>query len=432
MSVRAIAVAVLLLAVPVLAAKPKVLIDAPAPMAKLLSKTLAKKYTGVVAKRPLSDLPTTREVNEATRAIGAIAVLQARLDGGIWKIQVLNGADGTPLDSVRFKAPKKLALAKGAGAKLEAALKDARAPGAAPSEPPPDRVEPVKPDPGTKPEPVKPEPTRRVDPTPPPAPVEPEPTPEPTPEPSSAERPMALRIGLGFTGLNRTYGYKDDLFGALSQYRLPFGPQIAAELEAFPGAFFTRGVGAHIGIAAAFNLLVGVSSTLAPTAGQPADATRFPTSSMRLRVGLVGRIPIGLLELHLGLGYAMQTYSVAPAVAGVNRPNIPNVNFGAVRPSLAAKFNLTPAFNLTVGAGYHVLISKGEFGSAGFFPRSGGGGIDFTLGIGVRVVKNFELRLQGDYARYFFSLQPQPGDVYIAGGALDGYFSGTLTANFVL
>jgi hypothetical protein len=177
---------------------------------------------------------------------------------------------------------------------------------------------------------------------------------------------------------------------------------------------------------------VGVSSTLAPTAGQPTDATKFPTSSMRLRVGLVARIPISLLELHLGIGYAMQTYSVSPEVSGVSRPNIPNVNFGAIRPSLLAKFNLTSAFSLSLGFGYHILISKGEFGSAGFFPRSGGGGVDFTLGIGVRVAKNFELRLQGDYGRYFFSLQPQPGDVYIAGGALDGYFSGTLTANFVL
>ena len=51
------------------------------------------------------------------------------------------------------------------------------------------------------------------------------------------------------------------------------------------------------------------------------------------------------------------------------------------------------------------------------------------LGLGVRPMAHFEIRLQVDYARYFFSMNPKVGDPYVAGGALDQFINGTLSAN---
>ncbi len=152
---------------------------------------------------------------------------------------------------------------------------------------------------------------------------------------------------------------------------------------------------------------------------------------MRLRAGAVGRIPLGAFEVNIGLGYALQTFSIAAASGGVTRPNIPNVGFGGLRPSLGGTVHFTPVFHLHFGGAYQVLLSKGEFGSSTFFPRATGGGADFWVSVGVRPVSFFEIRMQGDYGRYFFSLKPEVGDPYIVGGALDQYVSGTITANVV-
>jgi hypothetical protein len=108
------------------------------------------------------------------------------------------------------------------------------------------------------------------------------------------------------------------------------------------------------------------------------------------------------------------------------------VSFGGLRPSLEATLHFTPVFQLHVGGAYQILLSKGEFGTAAYFPRATGGGADLWVGVGVRPVSHFEIRLQGDYARYFFSANPHLGDPYIVGGALDQYLSGTLSANFIL
>jgi hypothetical protein len=35
--------------------------------------------------------------------------------------------------------------------------------------------------------------------------------------------------------------------------------------------------------------------------------------------------------------------------------------------------------------------------------------------------KRFEARLSGGYTRFFHDLNPEPGDLYVAGGSLDEY-----------
>ncbi len=230
------------------AAKPRVLVDAPATVSKFLVKTLGKKFTPTAMKRALPAQPTAKEVTDVTRDLGAIAVVQATLEGGQWSVRVLNGADGTPLGTVSFKNAKKLVPPKTLAAELEAALRDAKAPGAA--APPPVAA------PGPTPEPEQPKPAPRPEPTPAPRS---EPTPpsnqnekkpdrawDAEPEtPVSTNKPMALRLGVGFTAMSRNYAYRDDLFSVMAQYRLPIGPAAQGELELYPGAFFTSGLAAN-------------------------------------------------------------------------------------------------------------------------------------------------------------------------------------------
>ena len=416
----------LLLAAPALAAKPRVLVDAPPQVAKIITKLLSKKYTPTLVKSPLADEPTAKQAADATRDLGAIAIVQARRDAKLWTVRVLNGADGTVLASSTFKNAKKLAPPKSFGPTLLSGLKGAASP-AAILEPPPAKPEPAA---TTTPPPAAGTGSTATPPPPPPA-TKPEPVEPPkkdifddsAPAPTVSERPMALRLGLGFTGLNRNFTYRDDLFEALSLYRLPFGPAPVGELELFPGAFFTSGLAAQFGLSGSFNYLVGVSSK--------AGDVKFPSSSMRLNASAVGRIPLGLLELQVGCGYALQTFAIATTAGGVARPNIPNVSFGGLRPSVGMILHFNKVFQLHLGGAYQVLLSTGELGSSAYFARQTGAGADMWIGVGIRPFTHFEIRARGDYTRYFFSLKPEVGDPYIAGGALDQYLSGTLTANLI-
>ena len=422
MGARSIALLVLLAAVPALAAKPRVMIDAPPALSKVITKLISKKYTPTPLKNPLSAEPTSKEVAEATRDYAAVAVVQARLIGNRWSVRVLNGADGTPLGTVELKNAKKLNPPKSFGPALLATLKDGVAPAVAERPAPVAKAPPPTPAPAPSPAPTASKPPEPAAPTTEPAPVAKAEFFDDSARPEAAkERPMALRLGVGFTGLNRNYSYRDDIFDALSKYRLPWGPAPSAELEFFPGALFSSGIAANFGIRGAFNYVVGVSSV--------ANGVKYASSSMKLQASLVGRIPLRIVELQLGVGYGMQTFGIAASSGGTNRPNIPDVSYGGIRPMLEATVHFTPIFGLHLGGAYQVLITKGELGS--YFPRSVGGGADMWVAVSVKPLSHFAIRLQGDYSRYFFALKPQLGDTNIAGGALDEYLSGTITANLL-
>ena len=47
------------------------------------------------------------------------------------------------------------------------------------------------------------------------------------------------------------------------------------------------------------------------------------------------------------------------------------------------------------------------------------------------LVRGWEARLVGDYERYFYSFKPEPGDEYVAGGALDQFYGGRLAVAYV-
>jgi hypothetical protein len=80
---------------------------------------------------------------------------------------------------------------------------------------------------------------------------------------------------------------------------------------------------------------------------------------------------------------------------------------------------------LLAAADYLDVTSTGEIGSAARFPRLSVGGVEGKLGMALSLFSPWEARIIFDYRRYFYSFNPQPGDPYIAGGALDEYFTVT-------
>jgi hypothetical protein len=63
------------------------------------------------------------------------------------------------------------------------------------------------------------------------------------------------------------------------------------------------------------------------------------------------------------------------------------------------------------------FLSVGDI--AKWFPRATAAGVELSLASTYRVSTNIFMRMAAVYTRAFFDFHAQPGDKYIAGGALD-------------
>ncbi len=416
-----------------LGAKPKVVLDAPKQVGPAIEKALKAKYQ--VVKKDVPDEPTAGDVKTACReAGGAIAVITARPGGDLFTVMVLNGADGSPLATFRVKGGKKpvKALPKPDTKRLMEGLSGAKAPKKedAPkpppeeTKPPPEEKKPEDPKVAEKPAEEAPKKKER------PPPSEPPPPPaeetrvtdrEPAPRPKDEKKATAVRFGVGFKMFDRRFGYTDDLFDRLSTYYLPRGPALAVDVELFPGAFASNGPASWVGIIGNFDYALGIAS-------RAQDGTKYGTEAITFRAALAGRIPVSILTIQPFFGFARQTFSIKSDTG--MKPNIPSVGYNGLRGGLNLRVAIFGPVAFQAGVAGTALLSTGEIGA--FFPRSRAGAMDANAALSATMLDLIEIRLGGEYQRYWFSMNPEPGDENIAGGALDIYLSGKLTVSIVL
>ncbi len=418
--------------------RPKVVIDAPGPIAKAINAAIAKTYDPQPAKKPLSDVPLTKEIREACAPHGAIAVVLVRPAPGGYSIQVLSASDGTPLGTFGFNAAAKKplkSLPKRAAAELLTTLQEARpaastlvATATPVAEPTPGqptkRDEPSRhaPEP-TKPAPVasRPEPTRPTE-------VAAEPAPSAPPDPR--ELRTAFRASLGFRGVNRRLAWDSSKSDALSGYDVPFSPAIAVDLTWFPAAPLTTGFISNLGATIQGDIGVGILST------PREDPTQFGTSSARFRLAALVRLPFGkTFDANAGLGYSSQTFAVsALSTNGLAvRPAMPGVAFNGPRVAIGVRLNHLGPVSIDVTGGFVIAIGKGELASDAFFPKSSAIGVDAAAGVSLELVSHFEARIGFDYSRYFITPNAVDDPLLLqAKRGTDQYISGSASLVFVL
>lgn len=79
---------------------------------------------------------------------------------------------------------------------------------------------------------------------------------------------------------------------------------------------------------------------------------------------------------------------------------------------------------------YRAVVSPGYVGSR--FPHSRVDGLDVGAGLSIGLPRGFQIRVSGQYARFFYTMHAQPTDVYVAGGAVDEFASGELAVAWAL
>jgi hypothetical protein len=265
-----------------------------------------------------------------------------------------------------------------------------------------------------------------------PAPVKVEPKKEPAPETSKSKRkkqsegPAAVDIEADFRIVRRTLEYNDDLDGDLRNYELKAGPGVALKFQYFPGAHFTDGLGAQFGIDFEWERVFKFDS-------KRDDGASFPTQSQQFLIGLRWRYPTGRWEPFVVADYGVHNFEF-----GVSGPPVPGEDNTAGVPGVRYEF-------FRIGGGFRVALGKndtfilganialrgvfrvGGIGTYAWFPEAKANGMDLGLVFGFALPLGFEIRIGGDYRRYWFDLNPvAPDPPYVAGGALDQYLAGTI------
>lgn len=226
-----------------------------------------------------------------------------------------------------------------------------------------------------------------------------------------------LWVAVGVSGFSRDFSYTDDLFLALRPYQLPIGWAARAQARWYPAAHFTQDFAANIGLDVSFGAALGLRS-------RQRDGTTFGTDSLDFRAGADVRIPIDAVELGIGFGYGIHTYSLGVAEDG-NTAQLPNVEYNFLRPAIRARIEVGAGIYTDASFGWRVLTGTGALGSSEWFPRNSGSGFDLGAWLGWESDMGLGVRAGFEMQRYFFSMNPEPGDTHIAGGAADQFLAGS-------
>jgi hypothetical protein len=183
-----------------------------------------------------------------------------------------------------------------------------------------------------------------------------------------------------------------------------------ANLEFYPAGLGNVPVAKDIGITASYSMAFGLDS--ATTTGEPID-----TSFMRLNAGLRGRVRFGdVPSPTLGINAGFSLLNFTYGAEGTLAAEVPGVSYKLVRFGLDMRIPAGPVA-LEFGGDFLLPLSGGEVYDR--FTEASVMGIETRLGLGIPLAAGFELRLMGEYTRFFSAFNPVVGDSHVAGGALD-------------
>ncbi|RYZ36475.1 MAG: hypothetical protein EOO71_31670 [Myxococcaceae bacterium] len=358
------------------------------------------------------------------------------------RLTVRNGRDGKALASPAAARPATAKLVpasvKRQWTALEKGLQKSRAPEAVVSTPavePEPAVKPATPIVDTTPTPPATKPPVPVpeDKTPArkpvavaPKPEEKKPEEEPKVSAGTGRRPTLVEGAVGLKLFGRSLRYKDDLFGVLRPYTLgadvggfalPGAPQVSGDLTVYPLARFKQGALARLGITGSIDQSFGLKST------GSTGAVSYPTVAREWQAGLRYLMPFGQGERYgfeVTGTYGMNTFRIDPV--NDERPlDLPNVEYQTAGLTLGLRAELTQKLDFNFRLGYLHPLSAGELNSDTWFPNASMGAITGSASVAYRLNSFLDVRLKADLRRYFFKFNPDVGDPYIAGGAVDQY-----------
>jgi hypothetical protein len=175
----------------------------------------------------------------------------------------------------------------------------------------------------------------------------------------------------------------------------PTGAGIDAQW--FPAAYFVDDRGADVGITFRVDM--------APDFTTRVGDSRFVSSVMQLRTGLMFRLPFRYAEPSVHAGLHVFEATTSPfASDGRPRPGVPNVSMQGPRFGLGLRLIEFWRITFDLHAGATWLLGLGEIQSAQFFPDAGGSAFDAKVGLAFRTWPWLDVRIGVDVTVHALSL----------------------------
>jgi hypothetical protein len=219
---------------------------------------------------------------------------------------------------------------------------------------------------------------------------------------------------------SRDFRYVDRLTPTLRSYSLFAAPLARVDGELYPLARSGLPVLEGLGVIADYAVAFALSSA-------DASGASVGTSWSQLDVGARERIALGravLLGLHGGYGQILYSFDGSPDTTA----QLPSAEYRFVRGGVDARV-LFGALSLYADGSYLGVLSTGSVGT--YFPRETVGGVEIRAGLAHGFGAGFQVSLEASYTRFFYTLNPAPGDAYVAGGALDQIASASLGLGYL-
>lgn len=242
----------------------------------------------------------------------------------------------------------------------------------------------------------------------------------------------AFGVELGNGLLGRTFVYADRGTANLRDYSLYAATTAYFRAEAWPTVFFPR-LPFDLGVVGGASSALGLKSTI--------DGAHVPTAWTRWDVGLAARVGIPRGSARLTVAYGRDRFAFA--TSDVVFYELPQVDYAYLRVGADARVWLWNFAGL-VSLGWRFSLLGDRDGTqretiTDRFAHATYGAVDVQLGAAMplswlwqrRWLRGLEVRATVEWTRWFYSMHPQLGDEYVAGGALDHAFGLRLGAAWV-
>jgi hypothetical protein len=225
--------------------------------------------------------------------------------------------------------------------------------------------------------------------------------------------------------LMRRLVYTDDIFHRLATYSLAAAPTLEVGGRLHPFATldvpFLRGLGLEIG------------STVSRVQGSERDgALTHPTVAHAFWLAGRYRLLLGPHALSASVGMARRQFELGPS--GPRNPTndplsgVPGAGYRMVMLELASQIAAGSRVRVEAAVRYLIVRDTGGMTSDLWFPHATVKSFGASLALDVRLTDSFWLTGRVALERHAFTMHPERGDRWIAGGAVDLYVSPTIGA----
>jgi hypothetical protein len=235
------------------------------------------------------------------------------------------------------------------------------------------------------------------------------------------ERLLDLQAGVGI-GL-RHFEYTDRITPSLRPYTLPAAPLASIAASVYPFAGTHTPLLRDLGITGDYAQAFAISSE--DSTGAHVDSTW-----RTFDVGARERIPITrAVEAGVAVAYGGNDFQFDQPLAGA-AAQLPSASYRFVRAGADGRVRLLPAFSAFGGGSYLAVLSTGYTGD--LFSRESVGGVEAHLGASWSIARSWEASVSASYTRFFYAMNPVPGDASVAGGAIDEQARALLGLSYVM